>query len=119
MMKKYAIGLAVLVMSLFVITGCTSKNDEIIISSDTDVSQSSSSDDAIDEHKTVNGTVDEIKDFMFVICDEKGEYYQFSFEDKPEGLEDVQIGDEVVVTYTGTVSEIDPFQGKVISVKKQ
>ena len=37
---------------------------------------------------------------------------------KPEGLDDVSEGDSVTVTYKGTVSEADPFDGTVISVEK-
>ena len=39
-------------------------------------------------------------------------------EEKPEGLENVSNGDTVTVKYTGTVSEVDPFEGEVISVEK-
>lgn len=71
------------------------------------------------EEKTVTGTIDEIKDFMFVVTDENGTAYGFDFETKPEGLDNVENGDTVTVTYTGTVSEIDPFNGTIISVEKQ
>ena len=37
----------------------------------------------------------------------------------PEGLENVAGGDTVKVTYTGEISEVDPFNGTVISVEKQ
>ena len=37
---------------------------------------------------------------------------------KPEGLDDAAEGDSVTVTYKGTVSEADPFDGTVISVEK-
>ena len=62
---------------------------------------------------------DEIKDFMFIITDESGAAYEFSFETAPEGLENVAGGDTVKVTYTGEISEVDPFNGTVISVEKQ
>ena len=45
--------------------------------------------------------------------------YEFSFETAPEGLENVAGGDTVKVTYTGEISEVDPFNGTVISVEKQ
>ena len=41
-----------------------------------------------------------------------------SEEGKPEGLENVSNGDTVTVRYTGTISEVDPFEGEVISVEK-
>ena len=53
------------------------------------------------EEKEVTGTIDEIKDFMFVVTDEN-----------------VSNGDTVTVRYTGTISEVDPFEGEVISVEK-
>lgn len=66
----------------------------------------------------LKGTVDEIKDFMFVVTDDTGVSYAFSFDDKPKGLDEVAVGDNVTVKYTGTISEIDPFMGEVISVDK-
>ena len=71
------------------------------------------------EQKTLSGTIDEIKDFMFVVTDESGASYEFSFETKPEGLDSVAAGDKVTVTYTGEISEVDPFTGSVLSVEKQ
>ena len=37
---------------------------------------------------------------MFIITDESGAAYEFSFETAPEGLENVAGGDTVKVTYT-------------------
>lgn len=70
------------------------------------------------EEKKLTGTIDEIKDFMFVITDENDTPYSFTFEEKPEGLENVSEGDTVTVKYTGTISEVDSFDGEVISVEK-
>lgn len=70
------------------------------------------------EEKELTGTIDEIKDFMFVITDENDTPYSFTFEEKPEGLENVSEGDTVTVKYTGTISEVDPFEGEIISVEK-
>lgn len=36
-----------------------------------------------------------------------------------KNLENVAGGDTVKVTYTGEISEVDPFNGTVISVEKQ
>ena len=56
---------------------------------------------------------------MFVVTDSAGTSYQFTCSDeKPEGLTDVKVGDKVTVTYTGKVTEVDPFQGEVRSVTK-
>ena len=69
---------------------------------------------------TLVGMLDEVKDFSFTVTDEKGTSYMFSFEQgkAPEGLSDVKAGDKVTVTYTGTISETNPFEGMVVSVKK-
>ena len=75
--------------------------------------------DNTDTEQTVTGTIDEIKDFMFIVTDDSGNSYEFSFETKPDGLDDVQAGDQVKVTYTGELSEVDAFTGKIISVEKQ
>ena len=75
--------------------------------------------DNTDTEQTVTGTIDEIKDFMFIVADDSGNSYEFSFETKPDGLDNVQAGDKVKVTYTGELSEVDAFTGKIISVEKQ
>ena len=70
------------------------------------------------QENEVTGTIDDIKDFMFVVTDENDTPYSFTFEEKPEGLESVNNGDTVTVKYTGTISEVDPFEGEVLSVEK-
>ena len=45
-------------------------------------------------------------------------YTHLTFDEKPDGLESVASGDKVTVKYTGTISEVDPFDGKIISVEK-
>ena len=70
------------------------------------------------EQKTLVGTVEEIKDFMFIVTDETGAAYEMSFDTKPEGLDSIAAGDKVKVTYTGELSEVDPFTGTIISVEK-
>lgn len=77
-----------------------------------------SSEEGTAEEKELTGTIDEIKDFMFVVTDENDTPYSFTFEEKPEGLENVSNGDTVTVKYTGTISEVDPFEGEVLSVEK-
>ncbi len=71
------------------------------------------------ESSTITGVVEEMKDFMFIVTDENGTGYAFPFEEKPEGLEGVNVGDAVTVTYTGTISEVDPFEGEILSVEKE
>lgn len=71
------------------------------------------------EESTMTGEISDIKDFMFTISSD-GHDYAFSFDNdkKPEGLADVKDEDTVTVTYTGTVDEVDAFDGTVLSVKK-
>lgn len=113
-MKKTLMLLACTALLAASLTACGSKPAE-----NTDTGSASSSDSATAESK-LSGTLDEKKDFMFVVTDEKGAAYEFTFDAsaKPEGLDDVAEGDSVTVTYTGTVSEADPFDGTVISVEK-
>lgn len=113
-MKKTLMLLACTALLVASLTACGSKPAE-----NTDTGSASSSDSASAESK-LSGTLDEKKDFMFVVTDEKGAAYEFTFDAsaKPEGLDDVAEGDSVTVTYKGTVSEADPFDGTVISVEK-
>ena len=70
------------------------------------------------EEKELTGTIDDIKDFMFVVTDDKDTPYSFTCDEKPDGLEGVASGDKVTVKYSGTISEVDPVEGKIISVVK-
>lgn len=108
MKKKLITILMGLMLSAGLIGGCGQTNN----------SSESVKQEETAEGKEVTGTIDEIKDFMFVITDKNGTSYGFTFEEKPEGLENVSNGDTVTVKYTGTVSEVDPFEGEVISVEK-
>ena len=113
-MKKTFLLLACTALLAASLTACGSKPAE-----KTDTGSASSSDSATAESK-LSGTLDEKKDFMFVVTDEKGASYEFAFDAsaKPEGLDDAAEGHSVTVTYKGTVSEADPFDGTVISVEK-
>lgn len=131
--------LAVAIMSTVV--GCSSKKDaqtappaeeEVVEMADTeetdmqnagveenDVQKTGTEGDNASEESTLTGTIDEIKDFMFVVVDSEDRAYALSFEgEKPKGLDEVKVGDEVKVTYTGVLSEVDHFEGKIISVEK-
>lgn len=70
------------------------------------------------QQKMLTGTIDEIKDFMFIVTDDTGTSYALNFEESPEGLDTVTAGDKVKVTYTGELSEVDAFTGTVVSVEK-
>lgn len=108
MKKKLITVLMGLMLSAGLIGGCGQTNN----------SSESVKPEETAEGKELTGTIDEIKDFMFVVTDKDGTSYGFTFEEKPEGLENVSNGDTVTVKYTGTVSEVDPFEGEVISVEK-
>ena len=88
--------LVILTVSICIIVGCSKVTGQ----GDADVSE-------------VIGTVEEIKDFMLIITDDDTVSYAFTFEEKPEGLDEIAVGDRVLVTYTGTLSEIEPFTGKI------
>lgn len=108
MKKKLITVLMGLMLSAGLIGGCGQTNN----------SSESVKQEETAEGKELTGTIDEIKDFMFVVTDKNGTSYGFTFEEKPEGLENVSNGDTVTVKYTGTISEVDPFEGEVISVEK-
>lgn len=113
--RKYGLLLAGL-MALTLAAGCGGNTTP---SSDTTQQSSQTTETQTTEKQNLSGTIDEIKDFMFVVTDESGASYGFSFETKPEGLDSVAAGDKVTVTYTGEISEVDPFNGSVLSVEKQ
>lgn len=98
MRKKLIMFAMVLVLGISMISGCGSKESE--------------------EANTVIGTFMEKKDFMFTLQDADGNYLGFNFEVKPENYEDLNNGDIVKVTYTGTINEVDPFEGEIVSVEK-
>jgi len=104
MKKKIFMVLAMVMLSVLFTVGCSGNNAQ----KETDADAS-----------TVTGVVEEIKDFMFVITDENQVSYALPFDEKPEGLDEVSVGDKVTVTYTGTLSEVDAFTGEILSVEKQ
>lgn len=116
-MKKKIIAIGIgMMLCAGLFTGCGKaevKQDPVAASSSEEGKQEGTA-----EEKELTGTIDEIKDFMFVVTDANNTPYSFTFEEKPEGLENVSSGDTVTVTYTGTISEVDPFEGEVISVEK-
>lgn len=67
---------------------------------------------------TFTGTLEQVKDFMFIVTDDQGHSYSFAADDDtPKLLENVKEGDKVVVSYKGELSEVDAFQGEVVSVE--
>ena len=116
MKKKLITIIIVMVFCIGWIGGCASKetnHDNVATSVNEESKQ-----EGIKKEKELTGTIDEIKDFQFVIIDDENTPYSFTFEEKPDGLESVCNGDTVIVKYIGTISEVDPFEGEVISVEK-
>ena len=97
MKKKLMVLIMLAVLAMSVLAGCGSKGEE---------------------EKTVTGTFMEKKDFMFTIQDERGHYFGFNFDVKPDNYADFDNGDIVTVTYTGTITEVDPFDGEILSIEK-
>ncbi len=72
-----------------------------------------------EKEKSVTGTVDEIKDFMFIITTDDGAAYEFPIdEEHPVDVSQIKEGDKVKITYKGELSEVDAFTGEVVSVEK-
>ena len=120
-MKKRNL-IAVLMMTAALAAGCGAKADTTTAAptqAETTQSETIQSESQKTEEKTesVTGKIEEIKDFMFTIESGKG-IYAMTFDTAPEGLSDVKEGDEVTVTYTGELSEVDAFTGTIISVEK-
>lgn len=118
MKKKFLIMLVVLTVNVGVMTGCSKETRQG--ANGVQSSEAMQEDNGTAESASeATGTLDEIKDFMFVVTDDAGVSYAFTFEKKPEGLEQVKVGDKVIVKYTGTISEVDAFTGEVLSIEKQ
>lgn len=120
MKRKFAMMVLVATMTVSMMTGCGAKSDNAGAAQQEETTQQegTATEGQSEETSTFTGTLDEVKDFMFVVTGEDGTCYEFTFdEEKPEGLDSVNVGDKVTVTYTGTASEVDPFDGEVISVK--
>ena len=70
----------------------------------------------------VEGLINDKKDFMFTVVTDNGESYGFTFDpekDKPKGYDDIKDNDRVKVGYTGEVSEVDAFNGKILYIEKE
>lgn len=127
--EKNALWKKAAVLSLSVLMGasmmaCGAKGGSSATEKNTTVaaSETAKETEKAEEKKTdgeeLKGKISEIKDFMFTVTTEDGKSYALSFDKKPEGLSEVKDGDEVVVHYTGELSEADAFTGEVLSVEK-
>ena len=114
MMKKKMFVLMAIVCVLMLATACGNQKSEKV-TGNADGTQATTQ-----QENTLTGKLDEKKDFMFVVTDDNDSSYEFSIDSdkKPEGYDEVAEGDSVTVTYTGELSEIDPFDGTVISITK-
>ena len=118
MKRKFAMMVLVATMTASMMTGAKSDNSGAAQQEETTQQEGTATEGQSEETSTFTGTLDEVKDFMFIVTGEDGTCYEFTFdEEKPEGLDSVNVGDKVTVTYTGTVSEVDPFEGEVLSVE--
>lgn len=129
MKRKCLVPIVLSAVIMLAAVGCSSKKDEQtappveeeIVDEAGEPSEeveSTENEDA-SEQSTITGTMDTIKDFMFILVDSEDHAYAFSFEGgMPSGLDSVETGDKVIVTYTGEISEVDGFTGEVISVEK-
>ncbi len=117
MNKKILMLLIVLIATASLIAGCSKVNGQEDFATSASVMQSEPiTSESLEDASEVTGNVEEIKDFMLIVTDDDNVSYAFTFEEKPEGMDEIAVGDRVLVTYTGTLSEIDPFMGE-FSVK--
>ena len=109
MKKKVVMMVVTMAMAAAMMTGCGAKGDTA-----SQTTQESQTADA----STMSGTLDEVKDFMFVVTDDSGVSYSLTLEGGEATLDGLAAGDRVTVTYTGVLSEVDAFEGTVLSVVK-
>ena len=116
-MKKTLMVFACTALLAASLSACGSKPAENTDTGTASSSAASSSSSEQQQENTLTGSLDEKKNGMFVVTDAEGAAYEFT-SDTPKGLDDAAEGDSVTVTYTGTVSEVDSFDGTVVSVEK-
>lgn len=119
-MKKTLMVFACMALLAASLSACGSKPAENTDTGTASSAAASSSSSEQQQENTLTGSLDEKKNGMFVVTDAEGAAYEFTYDpsDTPKGLDDVAEGDSVTVTYTGTVSEVDSFDGTVVSVEK-
>ena len=97
-------------MTLLIASGCGASSEK----GGETVHEDTIQEDTVQER---TGTLDDVKDFMFVVTDSTGVSYALSFEETPEGLAECRTGTDVTVRYTGKLSEVDAFTGEILSVQ--
>ena len=119
-MKKTLMVFACTALLAASLSACGSKPAENTDTGTASSAAASSSSSEQQQENTLTGSLDEKKNGMFVVTDAEGAAYEFTYDPShtPKGLDDAAEGDSVTVTYTGTVSEVDSFDGTVVSVEK-
>lgn len=117
MKRKISVLVVIMMLGIVSVTACADDTSETKVETNQNEPEEQT-ENAAEQVNKATGVLEEVKDFMFVV---KGDsmYYGFTYDEKPEGLSDVQIGDRVIVTYTGTINEVDPFMGEVLLVEKE
>lgn len=83
----------------------------------TDMSEEASAvtEDASKE-STITGKLDEVKDFMLILNADDGVSYAINYDKKPDDLKNYKVGDRITITYTGKLTQMDPFTGTIVSI---
>lgn len=107
------------IAALLLTAGCSSTHAGSVSLPDSSASSVWSVDPSDRSHQ-LEGTLDDLRDSMFVLAGDDGSYFAFPFSSKakPQGLDQVKKGDRVKVTYTGKLSQVAPFTGEVLTVEK-
>lgn len=111
-MKTRVISLFLALMMAFALVSCGTKSEAPADAPAAEASQS--------DAQSVSGTVDEVKDFMFVIEAEDGCFYAFDYDkaNAPEGFDNVAVGASITIHYEGgELSEVDNFNGTIVSIE--
>lgn len=114
-MKKI-IFLALLTCFMAAVSACGSEAKGDLPESN--VESETQTDDGEEKTSSITGTIDEMKDFMFTMKAEDGEFYSFPIEGGKPDMSDFKVDDKITVTYTGQLSVVDAFTGEIISVEK-
>lgn len=117
-MKKTLISLLLVFAMALSLCACGGKNDKPAV--DPDASEVGSASSVEVQGSEIVGTVDEVKDFMFVIEAEDGCFYAFDYDkaNAPEGFDNVAVGASITINYEGgELSEVDNFNGTIVSIE--
>ncbi|MBQ6836796.1 MAG: hypothetical protein IJO47_07065, partial [Clostridia bacterium] len=89
MNKKILMLLAILITAASLIAGCSKVNGQEDFATSASVMQSETiTSKSLEDASEVTGNVEEIKDFMLIVTDDDNVSYAFTFEEKPEGMDE-------------------------------